>query len=80
MFDFLKKYSFIIKIYVIIILILNLIMVGMYFRFKRDLTTYKKILNNVKGSNKSKETLTNKKNTNNKDLGNNNVNITIEEV
>ena len=37
MVEFIKKYSFLIKVYAIIIVILNLVLIGMYFRFKKTL-------------------------------------------
>ena len=43
MFEFIKKYSFLIKVYAIILIILNLVLIGMYFRFKNTLRSQKMI-------------------------------------
>jgi hypothetical protein len=45
MFEFIKKYGFLIKVYGIILLVLNLVLIGMYFRFKKTLKIQKKINN-----------------------------------
>jgi hypothetical protein len=44
MFEFIKKYSFLIKVYAIILIILNLVLIGMYFRFKKTLRNQKQII------------------------------------
>ena len=47
MFEFIKKYSFLIKVYAIILIILNLVLIGMYFRFKKTLTEQKMMVRSI---------------------------------
>ena len=73
MLTFLKKYSKLIKIYVILIVVLNLLLIGMYFRFKKELTIYKNGMNLIKQT-------VNKNKKKNKRKRSGNINITIEEI
>jgi len=78
MFEFFKKYGFLIKVYVIIIVIINLVLAGMYFRFKKTLTKQKLLIQDILlKKNSSKQLGTHDVGT---QLTKNNINIKIEEV
>lgn len=47
MFEFIKKHLFLIKVYAIILVILNLVLIGMYFRFKKTLTEQKMMVRSI---------------------------------
>lgn len=74
MFEFIKKYSFLIKVYAIIIVILNLVLIGMYFRFKKTLRNQKQMIDLYK---LHKATCNKNKNDKEEDQ---NITIKIEEV
>lgn len=69
MFEFIKKYSFLIKVYAIILIILNLVLIGMYFRFKNTLRS-QKMINVIKKERKVEPDVSPKQN----------ITIKIEEV
>jgi hypothetical protein len=81
MFEFFKKYGFLIKVYVIIIVIINLVLAGMYFRFKKTLTKQKLLIQDILlKKNSSKQLGTHDTHDVGTQLTKNNINIKIEEV
>ena len=78
MFEFIKKYSFLIKVYAIIIVILNLVLIGMYFRFKKTLRNQKQMIDLYKLQ-KAAHNCNQNENQNNREEDQN-ITIKIEEV
>lgn len=78
MFEFIKKYSFLIKVYAIIIVVLNLVLIGMYFRFKKTLRNQKQMIDLYKLQKQKADVHRNQHDS--EEDHNQNITIKIEEV